>query len=659
VTSRHRCASRGLAAVLATLALLAPSAARADCDPTAQLGGCVNADNLWPHAGPGPFLARGSTLTAPAGKASFGLVLSYLSRPIGLRVSSADPAGTVLNVVDNAVNATFLWSLGIADRLELTLAAPLTLYQDGAGLGGITASDTPLPRSTMRDVRFGSAFAIVPHPRAGSIDGFSLLARMEMAVPAGDAQAFAGGRTLTWFPSLVGAFRHGRFEIGAEIGARLRGETRLANAHIGSQLSATLGASFDVLPSWLTVSAEAFGLYTLATQEPPARDAQSFKYGPPLIPAEWILSATTAPLLGGDVSFTLAGGGPIPLATEAAVTAPRFRFDLAVRYAPTGRDADADGVLDRDDRCPKQPEDRDGFQDADGCPDPDNDNDRIPDVKDRCRDAAETVDGFQDDDGCPDLDDDNDGIKDENDRCRNEAEDKDNFQDDDGCPDPDNDGDGIPDVKDRCPNGPEDKDGFKDDDGCPDPDNDLDQVPDADDRCPEEREDLDGFQDQDGCPEPDNDEDGVLDRDDRCPLEPETIDGKADEDGCPEPSARSVVHWAGDRAVADAPLRFPAGSDKPGKPLEEQLRELAQLVRGHAPVSAIIVEGFADRPGDESPRSMDLAEKRAQAVKAALVAAGLPEDHISAATGDPNEKRPPGAAQFDITVQRKKQGKRR
>ncbi|HDL18437.1 MAG TPA: OmpA family protein, partial [Bacteroidetes bacterium] len=65
-------------------------------------------------------------------------------------------------------------------------------------------------------------------------------------------------------------------------------------------------------------------------------------------------------------------------------------------------DNDHDGILDKDDKCPNQPEDFDGFQDADGCPDPDNDGDGIPDTKDLCPNKAETVNGYQDEDGCPD-----------------------------------------------------------------------------------------------------------------------------------------------------------------------------------------------------------------------------------------------------------------
>jgi OOP family OmpA-OmpF porin len=99
---------------------------------------------------------------------------------------------------------------------------------------------------------------------------------------------------------------------------------------------------------------------------------------------------------------------------------------------------------------------------------PDRDGDGIPDDVDKCPDQPEDKDGFQDEDGCPDLDNDGDGIPDALDKCPNEPEDKDGFQDEDGCPDPDNDGDGIPDVIDKCPNEPETFNHYQDEDGCPD-----------------------------------------------------------------------------------------------------------------------------------------------------------------------------------------------
>jgi outer membrane protein OmpA-like peptidoglycan-associated protein len=48
------------------------------------------------------------------------------------------------------------------------------------------------------------------------------------------------------------------------------------------------------------------------------------------------------------------------------------------------------------------PEDKDGFEDEDGCPEPDNDLDGILDVDDQCPNEPETYNGHEDEDGCPD-----------------------------------------------------------------------------------------------------------------------------------------------------------------------------------------------------------------------------------------------------------------
>jgi hypothetical protein len=66
------------------------------------------------------------------------------------------------------------------------------------------------------------------------------------------------------------------------------------------------------------------------------------------------------------------------------------------------KDFDSDGVLDRDDKCPAAVEDRDGHEDQDGCPDPDNDGDGSLDSKDQCPLHPEDFDGIADENGCPD-----------------------------------------------------------------------------------------------------------------------------------------------------------------------------------------------------------------------------------------------------------------
>jgi outer membrane protein OmpA-like peptidoglycan-associated protein len=207
-------------------------------------------------------------------------------------------------------------------------------------------------------------------------------------------------------------------------------------------------------------------------------------------------------------------------------------FLLAAHPVMAG-DKDDDGVPNKYDLCPADPEDMDDFEDNDGCPDVDDDKDGVCDASvmekglsakyasvckgsDKCQRVAEDRDGFEDEDGCPDVDNDKDGIPDTKDKCPNEAEDFDGFEDNDGCPDVDNDKDGVCDVwvmekglgakyasacqgTDKCPTAAEDKDGFEDEDGCPDLDNDKDGIPDTKDKCPNEAENINGVEDEDGC----------------------------------------------------------------------------------------------------------------------------------------------------------------
>src|SRR4051794_7568886 len=97
---RSRAASLLVATVALSVPLFAGAAHAADCKPANGLSTCIDADNLWTHAGAGPFFALGPTQTTPAAKVSFGLVMSYLSRPIGLRIGSPDPGGATSYAID-------------------------------------------------------------------------------------------------------------------------------------------------------------------------------------------------------------------------------------------------------------------------------------------------------------------------------------------------------------------------------------------------------------------------------------------------------------------------------------------------------------------------------------------------------------------------------
>lgn len=104
-----------------------------------------------------------------------------------------------------------------------------------------------------------------------------------------------------------------------------------------------------------------------------------------------------------------------------------FMLTIGIGYA-MNNDPDRDGISNQRDLCPRQREDRDGFEDMDGCPD-DNDGDGIADALDQCPGKAEHRNGFEDEDGCPEGDSDGDGIPNGQDRCEQEP-----FPRNDGCP---------------------------------------------------------------------------------------------------------------------------------------------------------------------------------------------------------------------------------
>jgi outer membrane protein OmpA-like peptidoglycan-associated protein len=254
------------------------------------------------------------------------------------------------------------------------------------------------------------------------------------------------------------------------------------------------------------------------------------------------------------------------------------------------QDADKDGIEDKIDKCPAEPEDFDGFEDEDGCPDTDNDADGVVDAADQCPDLAEDFDGFQDDDGCPDLD---------------------------------NDGDGIPDVDDRCPNEPEDFDGFEDSDGCPDilQDSDADGIPDDTDKCPLKPEDVDGFQDDDGCPDLDNDLDGILDTEDQCPNEPETFNGYMDEDGCPDerPIEQKFILRG---------INFESGSAALTPDSYTVLDQVVKSLMAYPEVK-VEIRGYTDSVGGWES-NLGLSQRRADSVKEYLVNSGIAGERLLA-----------------------------
>ncbi len=108
-----------------------------------------------------------------------------------------------------------------------------------------------------------------------------------------------------------------------------------------------------------------------------------------------IIPGENPPILGYEAEFNI--GIDFHLGEKHA----RSSTEVIANAPPPDRDGD--GIPDAKDQCPDRPEDFDGFEDEDGCPDIDNDGDHVLDIADKCPMQPETMNGFEDDDGCPDT----------------------------------------------------------------------------------------------------------------------------------------------------------------------------------------------------------------------------------------------------------------
>ena len=380
---------------------------------------------------------------------------------------------------------------------------------------------------------------------------------------------------------------------------------------VGTQLTYGLGLSFAVVPQRFDVLAEIYG-YADVTGNARA------------LPLE---AAGALKVYLARNSYFLAGAGAGIYGNGGDQTgSPRVRAFLGFVYEPHIGDRDGDGIKDNVDQCPDEPEDIDGFEDSDGCPDTDNDKDGVPDSRDKCP----NVPGPPENNGCPiDADRDGDGIPDSRDKCPDDPEDRDGFEDDDGCPELDNDKDGIPDNDDKCPNEPETKNGFQDEDGCPDgQDRDKDGIPDELDKCPDQAEDKDGFEDEDGCPELDNDKDRIPDKFDKCPNEPETYNGVEDEDGCPDADKSRVMVTSGKILILDK-VYFETGKAAIKPVSFPLLDQVAATLKGNPQLELVEIQGHADERGNDNA-NLRLTQERTQSVKAYLEKKGVEPNRLVA-----------------------------
>ncbi len=555
----------------------------------------------------------------------FGMWGNYSQDPVVLLWNGNRVIGPAPNFPDGLIDdrsiVNFQVGLGLADIFSFSVDLPVVAWQEGYEPA---AEESPqafaeLTSAGMGDLRIAPKF-VLADIHEGYPVGLSVSGRL--GIPTGDTASFIGDGAVNFTPIVALEAADGSihdreyiFRTAVNAGAILKAPDTFRDLELGSAF--LYRAAFAVHPApAIEIGSDLAGeVYGTRTAHAPLEILPWLR----VFPVDWV--AVT---------------GGIGVGLNPGLGSPDFRAwgggTIAPSFDPLSLDRDGDGIPNKFDLCINIPEDLDGWEDEDGCPEDDNDKDGILDVSDSCPLDPEDPDGFQDEDGCPEPDNDKDGVMDVSDGCPLDPEDFDDFEDLDGCPDADNDRDGIPDLSDACPNAAETFNGFEDVDGCPDErphvDTDADGYTDDVDQCPFDPEDFDSFEDEDGCPDADNDQDGIFDVEDHCPFDPETPNGYLDEDGCPDdkPSRVSVTK---SKIVITDKVFFETAKAKIQPLSFELLEEVATVINDHGHIQKIRVEGHTDSDGSES-YNKKLSQSRADSVREFLVNAGVEPARLEA-----------------------------
>jgi outer membrane protein OmpA-like peptidoglycan-associated protein len=552
----------------------------------------VNAEFLRPTPGNNYLGARDAQILAHA-LLRFEALFNFADDPAIVIEQQNDQTINETKIVDSQSAVDLMAAFGIKNILEFGVALPVALFQNGETLNGINTS--AVQSGKLGDIRLSAKARLIGDSER--TDGFFLSFTPELTLPTGSGEDFFGAASASGLIALTGTWVSDRLALSASAGPRFQQDVAIANLAIGDSLETQFAIAYRATEK-IRLMAETDGAFSL--------EGGALESGQ--LPLEF----------RGGAHIKVAPNVIIPVGFGAGLVdglgSPDFRVLAGVIFAPSkdkttiDLDPDKDGILGEADMCPNEPEDKDNFEDTDGCIE-DNDKDGIADVNDDCID----VPGVAEFKGCPDSD--GDKIVDSSDKCPTVP----GIAEFGGCPDTD--GDKIVDSDDKCPKEP----GIPELQGCPELDKDKDGIADKNDKCPKDPEDKDNFEDEDGCPEDDNDKDKVVDKDDLCPTEQEDGKGKAPKDGCPDEVKATIV--GGQLFILDK-VFFDVNKDtiKKGNSFVV-LDSVVAVLKEHPEVKKVRVEGHTDDQGkDES--NLDLSKRRAKRVMDYLIKQGIEADRL-------------------------------
>ena len=353
----------------------------------------------------------------PQFRPGFNLTLNYGVNPLEVH---SPGVGRQFGITDGIFGVDATGALGLFDWWEVALHFPIaqipveTSFIENVGGKRVGYGIGDIRLETRLQPLDPETFAV-----GLSVNPF-------LTIPSGNERANLGRGRAGGGVRVAVSQSWTRVHFAVNLGWAFYPRATIANLTTGDELTFGAGVGFTPVVDRFHVRLELDGSFT-----PGPSDKDEERFGDPAhTPFEVLASAEYV------FPFGLGLRGGVGKGITPGFGATDFRVFVGASYAIFAPiDRDRDGIADPDDACRREPEDLDGWEDADGCPDPDNDADGLDDAFDTCPDEPEDVDGYQDTDGCPDPDNDGDGIWDEEDLCPDEPEFRDGVRDEDGCPD--------------------------------------------------------------------------------------------------------------------------------------------------------------------------------------------------------------------------------
>lgn len=293
------------------------------------------------------------------------------------------------------LDATLIGQIGIGGRTALAVRLPALLLQREKAQPVTSGSTFPVESNAVGNPALEGRVRVLGapvRPDGSADDGTAIAVRGVVHVPLSTSDADFDD---DWRTELAAIIDLEAFGLGA--GAQLSWRHQFADAGPygpESRDQLRLAGGFKI-PLPLVALLRPGQVQESALIEIDVGIAPKDAFSSDLTPVEGRLSYRISV---SDITLSLGAGA----AFTDALGAADARAWFGVSYSPRKHDQDADGVPDADDQCEHLAEDRDGFEDGDGCPEPDNDQDMILDEDDRCPLEAAEIDRDDDEDGCTD-----------------------------------------------------------------------------------------------------------------------------------------------------------------------------------------------------------------------------------------------------------------